>query len=492
MNKIVYLLPLLLAFLVSVNADAKKKKYPNGDYYEGEWKKGQPNGTGKMVYANGDVYEGEWVLGTKKNGKMIYANGNQFNGYWENNAFPKKGIMTYTNGDVYDGSFQFGSMSFGKMTYANGDVFFGSFRKDTKYSGQLHCANGEYYDGKWENGTFKSGSYQFEGITYNGTWDKNKFEGTVQKGDLSLNLNGILFKDKSLSGTVEYGNTARFTGVLKNMQRDGIGELTIHENNIIITGEWENDIPKHGHGSLTCNGMKIPLNITRNDDGQYTVVAGYPVKSNKVMSLSFDQLSTIPVKLVTPQVLSAVNRAKQEELTRKRKAERRKKEEAERQRQAAIAQKVNSFPISSYIWSTEDIRNLYNQNEVKFNKNLNGYDVIVTGIVKDFSIGTRTNHLFGISTQIYKIHLTDGIIIWTYDSENVENLVRGERIYALASYDGERTEYDELYLGNPDYGLVVIRQSIQDIANKLFEPEENEESSNPTLYYEKLKLVKRM
>lgn len=489
MNKIVYLLPLLLAFLVSVNVDAKKKKYPNGDYYEGKMKKDQPNGTGKMVYANGDVYEGEWVLGTKKNGKMIYANGNQFNGYWENNAFPKKGIMTYTNGDVYDGSFQFGSMSFGKMTYANGDVFFGSFRKDTKYSGQLHCANGEYYDGKWENGTFKSGSYQFEGITYKGTWDKNKFVGTVQKGDLSLNFNGLLFKDKSLSGTVEYGNTARFTGVLKNMQRDGIGELTIHENNIIITGEWENDVPKHGHGSLTCNGMKIPLNITRNDDGQYTVAIGYPVKSNEVMSLPFDQLSTIPAKLVTPQVLSAINRAKQEELTRKREAERRKKEEAERQRQAVIAQKANSFQIGSYIWSTEDIRNLYNQNEVKFNNRLNRKEVIITGTIEDFSIGSRTS-LFAKS-QIYFIYLTNDVTIWTYSSKEVENLRKGEQIYALVRFEGERTQFDELYFEEPLSGP-IITHSIESMNNVLCMPVKNEATTNPTLRYEEFELVKRM
>ena len=39
MNKFLFLLPLILALLVSGTVDAKKKKYPNGDYYEGEWKK---------------------------------------------------------------------------------------------------------------------------------------------------------------------------------------------------------------------------------------------------------------------------------------------------------------------------------------------------------------------------------------------------------------------------------------------------------------------
>ena len=63
MQKILFLLPLILALLVSGTVEAKKKKYPNGDYYEGEWKKGQPDGFGKMIYANGNVYEGNWENG---------------------------------------------------------------------------------------------------------------------------------------------------------------------------------------------------------------------------------------------------------------------------------------------------------------------------------------------------------------------------------------------------------------------------------------------
>lgn len=489
MNRLIYILPLLLALLVSVNADAKKKKYPNGDYYEGEWKKGQPNGKGKMVYANGDVYEGEWVLGTKKNGKMVYANGNKFEGYWENNFFLKKGVMTYANGDVYDGSYQFGSMKFGKMTYANGDVFFGDFKKDAKYSGQLRCSNGEFYDGKWENGVFKSGSYQFGGITYKGTWDKNKFEGAVQKGNLSLKFNGILFKDKSLSGTIDYGNTARFTGVLKNMQRNGTGKLTIYENNIIITGEWENDVPKQGHGSFTFGAKEIPFIITHNDGGQHTITLGDPVNSQYTISLPFNQLSLIPTKILTSQVRESVIKAKQEELARKQQAERQKKELAERQRQAAIAQKVNSFQIGSYIWSTADIRNLYNQNEIKFNNKLNGKELIITGVIKDFSVGSRTS-LFA-KAQIYFIYLTNDITIWTYSSKEVESLSKGEEIYALVRFEGERTQFDELYFEEPLSGP-IITQSIQGMNNVLCMPVKNETATNPTLRYEEFELVKRM
>ena len=92
MNKIIFVLPLLLALLVSVNADAKKKKYPNGNYYEGEWKKGQPNGFGKMIYANGNTYEGYWENGLPNGeGKMTCVTGFIYENYWENGLKKGKG-----------------------------------------------------------------------------------------------------------------------------------------------------------------------------------------------------------------------------------------------------------------------------------------------------------------------------------------------------------------------------------------------------------------
>ena len=52
MKQFIFLLPLICALLVVGPIEAKKKKYPNGDYYEGEWKKGAPHGIGTMKYAD--------------------------------------------------------------------------------------------------------------------------------------------------------------------------------------------------------------------------------------------------------------------------------------------------------------------------------------------------------------------------------------------------------------------------------------------------------
>lgn len=35
-------------------------KFANGDWYEGTWSEGKPNGQGRVEYASGDVYEGHF------------------------------------------------------------------------------------------------------------------------------------------------------------------------------------------------------------------------------------------------------------------------------------------------------------------------------------------------------------------------------------------------------------------------------------------------
>ena len=49
MKKLLFLLPLIFTLLVSGTVEAKKKKYPNGDYYEGEWKNGKPHGNWTQI-----------------------------------------------------------------------------------------------------------------------------------------------------------------------------------------------------------------------------------------------------------------------------------------------------------------------------------------------------------------------------------------------------------------------------------------------------------
>ena len=91
-------MPLILALLISGTVEAKKKKYPNGDYYEGKWKKGNPHGFGTMIYSNGDTYTGYWVYGIKEGqGSMTYKDDDfllKYVGEWVSNKPNGKGIMT--------------------------------------------------------------------------------------------------------------------------------------------------------------------------------------------------------------------------------------------------------------------------------------------------------------------------------------------------------------------------------------------------------------
>ncbi|GHU28906.1 hypothetical protein FACS1894152_7020 [Bacilli bacterium] len=58
--------------------------HPNGVKYEGEWKKGKPDGYGKITYLDGNSYAGEWQNGKESGlGVGIFPNGEQYEGEWK-------------------------------------------------------------------------------------------------------------------------------------------------------------------------------------------------------------------------------------------------------------------------------------------------------------------------------------------------------------------------------------------------------------------------
>jgi hypothetical protein len=60
------------------------------DYYEGEFKAGYANGTGKYIWKNGDKYEGMFVMGKREGrGRMQYNNATDSvrDGFWKNDDF---------------------------------------------------------------------------------------------------------------------------------------------------------------------------------------------------------------------------------------------------------------------------------------------------------------------------------------------------------------------------------------------------------------------
>lgn len=255
MSKLSYVLLMIVALFVVNSTEAKKKKYPNGDYYEGKWKKKSPHGFGTMTYANGDVYSGNWVYGSREGqgtmtykeslyeeysgewkadkpeglGKLTFLDGSVYEGCFVAGLYQGQGKMTYKNGDVYEGNWENGKISgTGKLTYSTGDKFVGVF---TEYgrTGKLSKNSGEWYEGEWKNGKFingrcsinngdvkyageiKNGKYyngkgnlDIDGERFDGTWTNGNFKGTSV-------LNGIKFvgdvtSDGRMSGKVYYSN----------------------------------------------------------------------------------------------------------------------------------------------------------------------------------------------------------------------------------------------------------------------------------------------
>lgn len=307
---ILFLLPLFLGLLVSNDIEAKKKKYPNGDRYEGEWKDGAPNGNGKMIYANGDIYIGSWLSGNKHGkGEMAYANGDHYEGSWRIGAKDGDGKMIYTNGSIYEGSWKTEHPNDkGKMIYANGNIYEGSWKMGVRNGyGTMSYANGNCYKGNWKDGNYDGNSIMkyANGDVYEGEWKLEKpsgrgrmahvngdiYEGSwrmgVRDGNGTITYtngdsfecnysNGILvsgilsrnngdqytakwFDYKSGKGTIKYKNGDVYVGDFKDLLPDGEGKLT-DEDGLEKNGKWEKGILKDGkeerkgiHGIYTWN-----------------------------------------------------------------------------------------------------------------------------------------------------------------------------------------------------------------------------------------------
>ncbi len=58
------------------------------DYYDGQFKKGWPNGRGKYTWHDGAVYEGDWSMGIREGkGTMYYINDSVVSGHWKDDVF---------------------------------------------------------------------------------------------------------------------------------------------------------------------------------------------------------------------------------------------------------------------------------------------------------------------------------------------------------------------------------------------------------------------
>ncbi|XP_026482755.1 radial spoke head 1 homolog [Ctenocephalides felis] len=80
---------------------------PNGDQYEGQYRKGLRHGEGQYVFKNGARYSGEWRKGLKHGiGKFLYTDGSRYEGDFKKDLRHGFGVYYYPNGDNYEGSWR--------------------------------------------------------------------------------------------------------------------------------------------------------------------------------------------------------------------------------------------------------------------------------------------------------------------------------------------------------------------------------------------------
>lgn len=235
--------------VISIIKDDKGfKKFPNGDYYEGEFKNFIIHGKGKHTFANGNIYEGNFDRDKfHGEGKYIFAGGDIYEGNFDHNEFCGKGKYIFADGNIYEGNFDrdkfYGE---GKYIFADGRIYEGEFRRGRMYHGKMISPNKIIY------------YHNFQHVSiYEGELDGDKKCGygelySIQHRENILNITKPLSRKSKIYigyfnndqmngyGTMFYSNNETYKGNFENKKRHGYGKYTDHVGNI-WEGTWENN-----------------------------------------------------------------------------------------------------------------------------------------------------------------------------------------------------------------------------------------------------------
>ena len=508
MKQFLYLLLLICALLVVGPIEAKKKKYPNGDYYEGEWKKGAPHGIGTMKYADGSVYEGNWHYGEPNGtGSMKYYNGNNYNGNWEKSSPHGKGIMKYSNGNIYEGNWHYGEPNgTGSMKYINGNNYDGNWMNGEKNGqGTMKYSDGSIYIGYWVedemNGQgrwdYKNGKYE-EGIWKDGIL----ITGYV---DVNLHHNGKYHYDEYFIGTVKEGNYyngkihgyykgAYYQGTFKNgkiydgiyRKENEIGQINATYSNgeqteatikakdgWLFKGKIENDLP-YNNGIITSNKCDSSIELfynygciidnegttSRQDITKHT--RSSPIMFNRWVNDCFDiQIKKQEEKYEEEQEEEERERLRVEAIFKQNQQKVIKEQKA---REEEIKWSKIATQIPYYVWEASTIRSIYENNPARF-RTLTQYKYIIfnstiTDIEESDEMEYSAIYQDYIRYKLYTVRLSGGVYLETTDTNFVSNLYKGQKAYFVGNYTDKksygRTLFTfEMYAGSHD-GLIDL------------------------------------
>lgn len=206
----------------------------DGCVFEGTWKEGLMEGTGRYSTYNHYSYEGGYTHGQfDKFGVFTCPDGKSYAGEWRMNTMHGEGKRTYSDGSYYEGSWVDGKQQgYGVMCYSNGSVYKGQFMNGMKQGqGVLTSAHG-VLEGEFKQGFIYNGSgvyVQPLGHILQGTWVEGHLHGTGSSTDGAL-----------------------YEGNYHNGVRHGQGKLTNKEGQV-CEGVWSEEYISSGSGVLIDN-----------------------------------------------------------------------------------------------------------------------------------------------------------------------------------------------------------------------------------------------
>ena len=139
-----------------------RKKYKNGEMYEGKFINGKLNGKG--IYKDDySLYIGDFKKSVKHGYGELFTDDFHYVGNFNNDKLDGRGRIEIYGKGIYEGNFNKEQINgYGVFKYCNGDYYEGEM-KDGEMDGYgiLKCANGNSHEGY-----FKEGEYVGIGIEY--------------------------------------------------------------------------------------------------------------------------------------------------------------------------------------------------------------------------------------------------------------------------------------------------------------------------------------
>jgi len=137
------------------------------------------HGHGKMIYPNGFYYEGQWKMGDIDGYGTLFSQDNSiiYRGMWKNGKYDGEGILYNSRQLKIDMNSNTRPLIYEKEVGAWKE-FSGQF-KNSKWegNGKLFFTNGDYYTGEFKNNKANGiGAYiAQDGRVWKGLWEDNSF-----------------------------------------------------------------------------------------------------------------------------------------------------------------------------------------------------------------------------------------------------------------------------------------------------------------------------